>query len=455
MPSQTPQTPSWQLVRRHDRPQARPSAASAGLVTRGLYALLLALTLLGLHAQPAQAQEEPPVEPLRLVVMTIPGKGTKLLAQTLATLPSVELYPEAWFFEQVKKRAYSTRTILSKPNDLRWVMGGAKIDLVIDFAKKRRSNTLKVMLYKAPEGTLARSFELELDPAEGLLQEHADQITAAAEDLLAERIAQLTPAPPPTLVQTPPQETTPTPEDELTTQLPQDPLPERTRAASWLWVSGHGRLIRRDLSVSSRNGVVLNYKSVFYPGYELMVDAIPAPGLPLGLYGAFTHGFDRVVFTDDAGQEQRLPLTHLQVEAGLGYARQDADLTLRARVGARWSSFGLDANPVLPSTSQTSILLQGVLEYTLSIVTLQAQLELVPLSFWGAGADQFGQSPSAYGLGGGLGVLLRATPQLSVPVTYGFHLLNSSFEGQGAARFEEARAFDLAQGLRLGIRYEL
>jgi len=100
-------------------------------------------------------------------------------------------------------------------------------------------------------------------------------------------------------------------------------------------------------------------------------------------------------------------------------------------------------------------MLQGHLDYTLSMLTLQARLELIPLSFWGAGQEQFGQSSSTYGVGAGFGVIIRATPALSVPLQYNFNLLSSSFEGSGTRRFEEAQAYDLTHSLGLGILYQL
>lgn len=418
-------------------------------------ALLFACALLAtwlLAMTPAQAQEDEAPQPVRIVIMTVPGGGTKLLAETVATLPNTTPYPESWFNTQVKQRGFSSRTIFKNSKDLRWVMSGANLDLIVDFSRKRRSNTLKVKFYNAKEATVVRTLELEVDAKDGLGQAGADQITASIEDLLADRYA-VTPPKPPVEPVEPPKEETPKDDDIKKELHPKYTQP--IRREPWLWASGSVKLIKRGLSVSSRNGVVLNYNSVFYPGYELMLDAMPARGVPFGLYLGFIHGFDSVKYQDDNNQEQTRALTQLQFEGGLGYYLKRGAIMARIRGGARWTSYSIDENEVLPSTSQTSLMLQGHIDYTLSMLTLQARLELIPLSFWGEGAEQFGESSSTYGVGAGFGVIIRATPALSVPLQYNFNLLSSSFEGSGSRRFEEAQAYDLTHSLGLGIRYQL
>lgn len=433
-----------------------PPAILSTPLTRQLRLLLLfacsLLATLSLTTASAQAQEQEAPAPVRIIVMTIPGGGTKLLAETIATLPHTEPYPESWFNTEVKKRGFSARTIFKSAKDLRWVMSGANLDLIIDFSRKRRSNTLKVKFYTAKEATEVRTLELEVDAKDGLDQGGADQITATVEDLLADRYTVTPPKAPVEPVEQP-KELEPK-DDDIKKELPLQ-YTQPLRREPWLWASGSAKLIKRGLSVSSRNGVVLNYNSVFYPGYELMLDAMPARGVPLGLYLGFIHGFDSVKYKDDNNKEQTRSLTQLQLEGGLGYYLKRGAIMAKIRGGARWTSYSIDENEVLPSTSQTSLLLQGHIDYALSMVTLQARLELIPLSFWGEGADQFGESSSTYGVGAGFGVLIHATPALSVPLQYNFNLLSSSFEGQGTRRFEEAQAYDLTHSLSLGIRYQL
>lgn len=415
----------------------------------------LAMCLASLALPSIAAAQEAEAEPVRIVVMTIPGGGTKLLAETVATLPNTTPFPESWFNTQVKQRGFSARTVFKSPKDLGWVMGGAKIDLIVDFSRKRRSNTLKVYLYPASDAKIARTLEIEVDPTSGLNQEGADQITASIEDLLASRYAATPSKTQPDPQQEPEKDPDPKPqEDDLRKQLAPTPTPGFKRQP-WLWVSGSGSLLKRDLSVSSRNGVVLNYESAFYPGYALNVEATPAKGVPFGFYATFVHGFDNVNYKDADDKDQVKALTQLQFEGALGYYLVRGALSAKLRGGLRWASFGIDPNEVLPSTSFTSIMLQGQVGYTISRFTVQGQLELIPISFWGENTEQFGQNPGAYGLGGVLGVQIQATPEISVPISYSFGLLNSSFEGEGAARFQEASAFDLTQSIRIGVQYQL
>lgn len=238
-----------------------------------------------------------------------------------------------------------------------------------------------------------------------------------------------------------------------------------------MFLSAGARFIKRDLSVGGVNGAVLSYRSAFYPGYELTAELYPLSLASqggtgaLGLYLNFVNAFDSVGVIAQNGQPASLGMTQLQVEGGPSW-RLDSPLNqgsgagsalqIRLRASVRWASYAIDPNASLPATSQTSIVIAGMVDYPVVFENffIHGQFEFIPVSIWGTGADQFGEDASSYGVGTGLGGKILFNPAFAVQFGYTFNLLRSSFTGSGAADFEEANAFELVQGLQVGIGYQ-
>lgn len=421
-----------------------------------VFSQILSLILLCALSTNALAQDEDDTPKVKIVIMTIPGGGTRTLADELKSLPSTELHPESWFDRQVKKRGFNVKKIMKNTKDLKWVMSGAKIDLILRFKRNRKKTNLYVGFVGPDTAKVSKTIKLTLNKEEGFTESQAKEIKTQVQAFLKTRYDSLKPKEPPketTPKETTPKETTPNtdPNTNITT-----PLPPAKQNDHWIWLHGSGRLIKRDLSVGGRNGAVLNYQSAFYPGYQVKVEMTPARGTPLGLYVDFTHGFDSINVTDNNDQQQTLPLTQLRFEGGAGYYLDEQNFKIRLCVGGRWASYSIEQNDALPSTSQTAILVSGRFIYPLMpIVQVYGGIELMPLAFWGEGMEQFGTEASTYGMGTSLGLVIDATRDLGIQVNYGFEMYRTVFTGNGSADFEEARGFELIQGLQAGIVYRL
>ncbi len=446
---------------------------------RALTLLLAALALATFSTSTAVAQDDEDDSGPLVVLLKVPGGGTKLLADTLYTLEPIELRPESWFVKQAKRRGFSKSKALKKSKSMRWVMKGAKIDVVVRLREK--GDAYRVDFYGRGSGKSEQNFKVPRGD-DGLTVEGAEEIRIQLVSrfegrmrVKGEAVAKSDPDP----ADAPKDASEDEPKDEPKGEDPdllddpvvaRRPVGDMKAPSDFLWVYGGARLIKRDLVVGGQNGAVLSYISAFYPGYEIAAEFFPLvftdqDFTALGLYVDFYQGFDGFNFIGPDGTQQRLNLTHLHAEGGLSY-RIDTPrdvlmsgdyVRIRLRATVRHDNFGIPANDSLPSTSQTAVVLSGAVAYPLLVdgFALTGSFELIPIGFWGAGLEQFGTSAFTYGMGTSLGGLFSVGSGINVSFGYAFGLYRTEFEGSGVALFENANAFELVQGLNAGLSFQM
>src|SRR5690554_4518644 len=93
---------------------------------------IFCVSFFGLRAQTAHAQE--PEGPKRIAILDVPGGGSDLLSDAVSKLDNVVVEDQAWFLEQIQGRAFKAKGIMSRPEDLKWLMDGAKITYILYLA---------------------------------------------------------------------------------------------------------------------------------------------------------------------------------------------------------------------------------------------------------------------------------------------------------------------------------
>lgn len=436
------------------------------------------ILLVLLWAMPAAADDDEEVDSYRVVIIEIPGGGEEALKDAISGIPNLELRSHDWFVEQVEERAFQPSTITDNPSDLRWVMDGSDIDLVIDF-NVENDEDFQVRLITAEEGEAEREFLADRSHDGGLRRGGASVIRYGLEDFLDARPEVVAAA-----AQASEEESDDESDDdeEEIADSPQalreqaardkDELGERF-ARDWLWARLHLRMLQKDTSVAS-NDAVYTYNSGGFFGYELDLEAFPfgqsnPDMVETGMYATFNHGFYGFTITDESTDESdEVSVHNLTIEGGALY-RLDSPLEennrqLRFKIGGRFESFSVTENPQIPSTTMTSLVLgtRLVLPVGLEEFAVTAGLDISPLSYFGTGSDRFGASAFSYGFSSELGILYEVMDNGFLSAGYTFRLIRTDFSGEGEpvgdsedpVVFEDSNAFDLNQGLRAGFVYQ-
>ena len=75
----------------------------------------------------------------RLVLLDVPGGGTDKLQSALEEVGSFEFKHQAWFVQQIRKRAIEAKGIMGRPDDLKWLMQQAEVDYILFLAPADQS----------------------------------------------------------------------------------------------------------------------------------------------------------------------------------------------------------------------------------------------------------------------------------------------------------------------------
>ena len=384
-----------------------------------------------------------------MVVLAIPGGGEEELRRALEALGPVEVRDQSWFANEARRRGILLDRALERPRDLRFV--AQRVDVRLLIRSRREDRRLEVTLISGESAEVVETLEVETGRG-GLSSQGAAAIAAAVGARLG--LARSEPA-----TQVPAERVdatleAATPEEEAQVEAP--PPAEVVAAdggAPWLRVAAGGQLLKRNLAVVSNNALSLNYRSAFYPGYGLAVEAFVLEGASqwLGFAASFVQGFDEVSVP---GTEEVRAVGHLQVEGGLLMLLRQASPSITASIEVRHTRFGVEDHPSLPTTSLTAPLLGGVLRAPLGQrLWVSAALEVSPFVLQGAGSDLFGQSALALAFGGGLGLEFTVSETLAARAVWRATLYHTSYEGRGSALFENASGFELVQGLDVGLVY--
>lgn len=460
-------------------------------------AAIMAWAAVMLMASVVSAQDRDE-EPTRVSVTEIAGGGTARLVMELRDIGELDVRDADWFANQVRGRAFRIEGITERSSDMMWVMRGGSMAVVIHLVEYDEQE-YRVQFITSEAGTPKHQFAVDRSE-EGLNRTGARMIRAELERFLGIGGA-------PARAQAPVETSAPADaEDQQETQprateraparpasepagevarIDEEPLdssdPEvmRRRAAAeeqalleslsrnWLWVRGYGRMFRKDFMVAGESAI-FSYKSASFPGFELDVEAFPfgrtnPEMVAAGVYVNYSHGFDGLnILTEDANgvSEQSVSLQSMVIEGGAIY-RLDSPLDgnnrqLRFKLGARYDGFSATENPILPSTSVISLVVgtRLVLPVMVDAFAVTAGVDVAPISVFRNGADVFGTDSFSYGFGTELGFVYEFVDNLFMSASYGFRITRSDFTGEGDSEFSESDAFDMNQGLKVGVVYQ-
>lgn len=433
---------------------------------------LSCMLFFGLSARVAHAQNDEAEGPKLIAVLDVPGGGTEDLVAAISEIDNVEVQGQTWFLEQIKSGAFKAKGIMSRPEDIKWLMDGAKITYILYLAPgEDATSPYTARLVGAEAGKPVHDFEVERTADKGVTKPSAK--IAAIEidkyiesqkprDLEAEAAAAAAKK-----------------KAEAERAAAEDPNEVKKKVAAekkkaldafsrdWLSLNLRGIGVRRDFHVTGANEAVSAYSSAFYPGFALDIAAFPmGMSTPeyagIGFYADFMMGFDSVIIADGAGNEQNISITQLELEGGVLYRLGDP-LQLRSSdaarvdlsIGVHHSNYAATPNIRLPSLSHTSFVVGSRVSRKMfsDSFKLRAGVNISPIGIFGTGVELFGESAYTYGVGGSLGGEVTATDDIGITFGYKFHLQRTNFTGEGELGFTDATAFELVQDLSAGIAY--
>jgi len=400
---------------------------------------------------PAFAGEGDPA--FRVVVLNIPGGGSSDLVARVDAIEGVEALDQPWFVKEVKTRSIKTKGLMRRPKDLKWVMKGGKVDRIIYVEEE--GGRYKVNLI-GPDGEIRREFAHDMEPG-GLSESAGNTIAAELRDDLG--LVET----PQVLVVTPAETAEADPVVEAPKVSP-DETP-KMRGSEGLFFEVGGRLLKRDLGVNGSNGAVLTYPSQFYPGGSLKLGyffdggGTSSTGVVVGLVG----GMASVAAAADPGQTvESKPLLHLEGELLVDQrilmatpergAREAVKFDLQG--GVRYVSYSVDQG-ALPSTSTLAVVLGASVsaQALTDDLVLNAKFQISPFGTWIGGGENYGESSYVYGFGGGVGGVYAVSSSLGFMFGWDVRMERTSFSGNGTQDYIDAEAFELVQGLVLGLVY--
>ena len=414
---------------------------------------------------PALAPAQP--KTARVVVLKVPGDRTQTVVDTVKTVEGVTIKRQEWFLNQIQTRGFNAKGIMKRPDDLKWLMKGSEIDYILFLARKD-DTTLEARVVPRETGKIAHRIDIE-ESGGSLVATDVLKIKTKFEDLLgitaerkkAEELKKQKEL-----------------EAKKKEEASRDYSAYRERATkekaektealkkNWLIAAVRGSMLRRDFSVSGANESVLSYTSIFYPGFNVEVDAYLAGVDPkyarAGFYLDFTQGFDSLSLEDSDGNITTVSISHTDLEGGALFRLFDPldySAPMRARayvnVGVRYSGFSIAENAALPSTSHTSFVLGASFDKPLGDkrIELHASTQIMPASFYNNGLELFGNSSFGYGFAAELGPRYWINDDLGILATYEMRVERTLFEGDGEADFVDASGFELVQGLSGGVFY--
>jgi hypothetical protein len=418
-------------------------------------ALVCLWTALPGHLQ-ASEPDSSSTEQRRVVVLNVPGGGTERLVDGLAELDHTELERQKWFISELRRHGLSPKGIMTEHDDLQSLMRRSSVDFILFL--RPNGDQYQTKLLEGPEASAVLSLEIERTD-DGLSETGASRIAETIREHFAAMNREKAPARATAGRNTPNQ-----------SRDPADPATQADHSSNPLriWSTARGRLFYRSFTATGAGNAVLRYNSGAYPGLELDIEAFPfgdliSPLAPIGVYIDFRQGFDSVRVSASGGRGQRLSLSHLELEGGvLGQLggppstdRRHPQSRFRLKATTRHSRFIVDANEALPSISTTSVVLGGLLTEPILVDNLaaQAELELVPVAFFHAGADLFGRNGYTNGFSTRLGLIYSLPMGLRALAGYRFRLRHTRFTGPGASAFRNSEVFELVQGIDVGIQY--
>jgi hypothetical protein len=221
---------------------------------------------------------------------------------------------------------------------------------------------------------------------------------------------------------------------------------------------------KRSISWAGRNGAVLNYESKTFPGVSLDLDCYPGEwtsAFPksVGLHLEVGMGFDSVALQlDQTAAPQTITVHH----TGLGldglyrlYSSSKTSSMVALFAGARMQRLDVDANPTLPSSNLTSLVVGGKGVYSIDEnFSTGFRVGFSPFGVLDDVEVEFGESSSTTSFLAHFFALYRLSPIASVSIGYRLAFAVSSFTGTGTRDFLDTQANDFQHHGSAGIRLE-
>ena len=413
-------------------------------------------------------------KPDRMVVLNIPGGGgTEALLSEVSKIDGVSIKRQKWFVQTIRDQGKDPRGIMGNQERLAGVMEAADIDYV---------------LFLKPDGDQFTANLVQKEDAEPILELAVKRTDSGMPESEAEKIRERIASQfEPTGLKEPSFESTEPSTEEVSETEREKPegqgSEETTGEAStddeetnkktatggiWFWVSGRGRLFKRDFTVAGSQNAVLAYNSRYYPGFEVDLELYPlrptASSLDaVGLFLDFNQGFESLTVPDEQGNRTSVSITQTEIEGGpilglgdaLSKSKERLASRLRFKTTVRYSNYSVGKNDKLPSTSLTSVILGGMVSHPVLFdgLAAEARLEILPVAFFGNGGALFGASSFTQGFATRIGLMFALSPAIRIVSGYRFRLHHSKFTGRGASAFQDSEAFELVQGVDLGIQY--
>ena len=407
------------------RPTIRTTIGSHVFVTVALFAQLVT-------AQEAAT---------RVVILDVAGGGTEELEAAFAELPRVELRDQKWFVAEVKKSDVRASRLMTRPDDLKFVMSSSGTSYVVAV---QPDDDFWSVLFFDETGEAVREFEIE---------RQADELSARKAASIRDIFVELLPASAPATDETAADEPDPEvvedaaePDDDAPASSAVDVAPRSDRPPPFAFALA-GALVKRNETYIGANTAQLSFNSAFYPGARLDAALFPG-GFSLGssAIGVELSG----LFGRDSVASETESATILHIEADLDLVLQATD-ALAFTLGAGHARFQLPENDLLPSTSTTYVRAGVRFEQRLGAVDIGADLVGIPYGLAGSDTPLFGESSRAHGFGGSLAIGYRLTETIGLRARNQFRVLRTSYPGQGTLDFHDTRAFGLVWGPDVGI----
>ncbi len=425
---------------------------------RTLLAIITAVVCTFAFASNAAAQPKKEGE-IRMVLLNVPGGGTDKVADKLLEIEGVQLRDQKWFVREIKKRGMTPKRIMSRPKDLVWIMQGGAVDFILYFEKDAGDLSGTVV---GSEGKPVGEFGIELsgkrvsDAGLAAIKSEMEALLGVASEA-EEAETGSEESEEGTQVRTLDSEEAEEGEGPEEAEEPE----EVDDSEPWLHARLNGQLFKRDLVYAGATGAVLTYKSSFYPGFSVGLDAFLGPNFAVLL--DYAMGFDSLTFEarDAEGNPESVTesIGHMEIEGGALYrvgATSSKGTQVDVKFSARHERYTLGDERALPSLTRTSVVLGGSVARSFLVpqFLLRGHMEVSPAGLNHAGADLFGESSGlTYGFSAGVGGQFDLSDSLGASFGYRFRFTRASFSGEGTLDFTDTTGFELVQGLHLGILY--
>lgn len=435
-----------------------------------------ALTLLwvlsaSLIAQNAAGQEpdeaEQSADPGVLVVLEPRVESSSEVGQRVAEATGRKVEGQKWFLEEVEARGFQPRQILTRPEDLRWVMDGANIELVVYLPRDGDTLLLKIV---GADGVETTSRVILEDASKTLSDEDIKEVVSIVTDMVgpAERAAES-----PTVEElganseesAEPVIESITPSATLKKKMDarEDPGVEDAR---WLHFFAAATLTERAFVLTDRTLRSASLRTPLYPGWRIGVVAYPfqtskRPARQAGFLVEFGHGFDTITLVSES-QETPVNVTNVEVEAAFLYRFQGFENmaygqapAISLRAGAHWASYTTDESLATPlDTAQIGVDLGVRVEQALWAEWLGLEWDLLAHPYVADVTDRISGSQD-WGLG------FSTDASLNVRVFAGAHLrlgwaarvTRTWFTGIAANNFEDLDSIIFEHSPTAGINY--